>query len=78
MLAWSWCRVVGVASSGAVFGDEVADRDGVVAVGAGAAVADAAHEGAAVVAALFADGSVAAGVAFVDGDGAPGAGRRGW
>jgi len=47
--------------------EEVGDGDGFVAVRAVSSEADAAHEGVALVAALFADGAGPAGVALVDG-----------
>jgi hypothetical protein len=55
--------------------DEFVDGDGFIAAGAEATGADGAHPGVAVLAALFAEGAGAAGVAFVDGDGAAATGR---
>ena len=74
---WAGCRGGGECRSGGgedVWVDEFCERDWLVAVGAVAADADAVHEGAAVLAALFAEGSVVAGVALVDGDGSAGYG----
>jgi hypothetical protein len=56
--------------------EQVGDCHGLVAVGAGAAEADFAHESAALPATLDANGPGAATVIFVDGDGATWAGRR--
>ena len=55
-------------------GRVVRHGDWLVAGGAAAADADAAHEGAAFAAVLFAEGAGAAAVAFVDGDGPAGLG----
>jgi hypothetical protein len=65
--ASSWC-------GGHLLVDEFVDGDGFVAVGAAASDADAAYEGAAVVASLRSEGPGAAGVALVDGDGPAGSG----
>ncbi len=51
-----------------LLGEQFGEGDGLGAVGAFPAETDFAHEGRAVGAALFADGPVAAAVAFVDGD----------
>ena len=56
--------------------EQFGDCDGLVAVGAGAAEADFAHEGAALLATLDANGPGAATVTFVDGNRATWAGRR--
>src|SRR4051794_135568 len=56
--------------------DDVADRDGFVAVGAWAAEAEAGAGGVAVVAPLLAEVAGVAVWALVDGDGSPAGGRR--
>ena len=65
---WCWSPRVGRGHDGRFVVEQVGDGDGLVAVGAWSADADAAGEGAALLAALFAEEPFTAVGAFVDGD----------